>query len=355
MSAPLPPSGLVLGRGRDADESVLLAMRTREIGGSSAVFLGVPGSGKSALAYLLLAQRKDEERAWVRGNTDDGWWWRFGRDAIVWIPEGCEATVYGIEGRQRLPVDADVRTYRGLPDLLERAELGKVNVLYWPGEGWSSWVSFLEALVARDDRLPQLVLDDEAHETWPESGFGGEDGGEGPFPRIKRGLRVLAHSRRAEVSYLLAGHQGFDIHYAILGKMHYTLLLAGSRVPNHVATVASDDVLEGLDHLCGRLHRGRAVAVGPTPAGFVYEEVGSDERPIPPPPRRRFTVVVRVKGPSPPPPPLPPSHSMGEQPDHRGRRLLCEACGEEFTYGGKRKPRCPSCDSRQYRVLGAEP
>ena len=300
MSSASPPQNIDLGRGRDRDESVLMAMRERAIGGSSAVLLGVPGSGKSALAYLMVAQRRFDERVWVRGNTDDGWWWWFRRDAIVWVPEGCAAEVYGLEGKCKLPVDADIRTYSTTADLMERAELGKVHVLYWPGEGWGRWVSFLAALVDRDDRCPQLVLDDEAHETFPESGFGGEDVGEQPFDRIKRFLRILAHSRRAEVSYLLAGHQGFDIHYGVMGKMHYTVLLAGSRVPNHVKQVASEDVLFGLDRICGRLHRGRGVAVGPTAYGYVYEEVGKDETPIPPPPKRDYTIVVRVKGPPPP-------------------------------------------------------
>ena len=346
--AALSPTGITLGKGREAEESVLLAMRERAIGGSSAVFLGVPGSGKSALAYLMVEQRRREERVFVRGNTDDGWWWWFGRDALVWVPEGCTAEVYGLAGESKIPIDADVRTYASGPDLMERAELGKVNVLYWPGEGWGRWVSFLAALVDRDDRLPQLVLDDEAHETFPESGFGGEDAGEQPFDRIKRFIRILAHSRRAEVSYLLAGHQGFDIHYAVLGKMHYTLLLAGSRVPRHVEQVASDEVLYGLGRICGRLHRGRAVAVGPTPAGYVYEEVGSDESPIPPPPMRQFTVVVRVGGWVGSPPPSTRMEGIDS-----GSEYSCSDCGHRWRSRGTTH-RCPREECRSRHVAPTE-
>lgn len=349
MTAVASPPGIHLGRGRDASESVLLAMRERAIGGSSGVFLGVPGSGKSALMYLFVEQRRMEERVFVRGNTDGGWWWWFRRDAVVWVPEGCTAEVYGLDGRVRVPVDANIQTYSSLSDLLARAELGKVNVLYWPGEGWGRWVSFLGALVDRDDRCPQLAMDDEAHETYPESGFGGEDMGELPFARIKRFLRILAHSRRAKVSYLLAGHQGFDIHYAVLGKMHYWLFLAGSRVSSQVEEVAPDEVLFGLARICGHLHRGRAVAVGPVPSGYAYEEVGSDEAPIPPPPREECDLVVRVRGEVQPP----SSNAMVIPSEDPGVEFSCSDCGHRWNSTGN-PDRCPRRDCRSYHVAPTE-
>lgn len=340
----LPPGGIHLGKGRIRDESVLLAMRARAVGGSAAAFVGVPGSGKSALAYLLLSQRRAEERVWVRGTADDGWWWWFGREAIVWVPAGCEAQVYGVDGRTKLTVDATVRAYSSLADLLERAEVGKVHVLYWPTEGWGSWVAFLLALVDRDDTLPQLVLDDEAHETFPESGFGGDDLGETPFERIRRGLRVLANSRKANVSHLLVGHQGHDISTYILGKVEFWLLLAGSRIPRKVEEVAPDEVLDGLRRLVGRLHRGRAVAVGGTPYGYLYEEVGSDEAPIPAPPPRRFRVKVRVRGPAPSASPSPRANVVEGSKTTSGR--VCRKCGRHFTSAAKR-PQCPGCASQR--------
>lgn len=335
MSAAVVSQGVAIGEGGSASESVLVQIRDRSTGGSSVCFLGTPRSGKSALAYLLASQRYKEERTWARGNSDDGWYWWFGSAAVVWTPEGCDVGLLGMLGTEKFPIErVEVRTYASYADLLARAEVGRVHVLYWPGDGFDEWVSFLEALVDREERVPQLVLDDEAHETLPADGTGG---GKGAHERVVRFLRVMAHARRAEVSFLLCTHQGFDVHYAVLGKCHFTILLAGSRVPPYLP----DDVVP--TDLLYRIAKGQGIAVGPTDYGTRWTHFF-----IPAPPPRRFSVVVRVKGRQvgSTPPPL-----LSRFKDHKpsSRKFACSDCGHAWA-STHRPKRCPRQDCRGYHV-----
>lgn len=326
----------------DPRESPLLTMERREVGGVTTVILGIPGVGKSALAYRLAHRRLGKEMLWVRGNTDDSWWWLWRRQAVVWVPRGSGAVVVGLRGRERLPVDADVREYSSLPDLLAKAEEGRANVVYFQAcargvtAHLEQWLDLLEAVLDRGDRVPQLILDDEAHVVAPE-GAGAYDGG---YQRVKRLLAILADARRAEVSYVLAGHQAHDLSYAVLGKAHYTLLLPGARVPSYLDTEAvPQDLLR-------RIHRGQGVAVGGTAYGLRWEQFDFG-----PPPPREYSVVVQMTTKS---PPLHPrrSHSI-KRPKNEDRSLLCEGCGRVYTSWAKR-PQCPECGGRAARRLGGE-
>ena len=344
-ATPLPPEGdrrtnvggmLIDG---DPDESPLLTMERREVGGVTTVILGIPGVGKSALAYRLAHRRLGKEMLWVRGNTDDSWWWLWRRQAIVWVPRGSGAVVVGLRGRERLPVDADVREYSSIPDLLAKASEDHANVVYFGSYPrgvtihLEQWLDLLEAVLDRGDRVPQLILDDEAHVVAPE-GAGAYDGG---YQRVKRLLAILADARRAEVSLVLAGHQAHDLSYAVLGKAHYTLLLPGARVPSYLDTEAvPQDLLR-------RIHRGQGVAVGGTALGLRWEQF--DFSPLPP---REYSVVVGMaKSPS---PPLPRPSYLIERTQSEDRSLLCEGCGRAYTSRAKR-PQCPECGGRAARTL----
>ena len=270
-----------------ANRSPIAASADLRVGGNTLFILGSPGMGKSVLAYMFARARSDRMRLWVRGTMDYTWHEAYGRDATVWVTESETPTVEAYRGgeRARIRDPPDVRRYSDFKDLMDRAEAGKANVLYWPGEtGLEQWLRFCWALRHRDDALPQLLLDDEFHEIAPARGSSPDPE---DYRRMSIARRILADSRKADMSWILSSHQSHDIDYSALGKGHYYCLLTGARVPKHLPSKRFDP--EGIVE---RATRGEGVMGGPTAHGFQWEIFHFQA----PPELRDYRLRVRFPG-----------------------------------------------------------
>jgi hypothetical protein len=271
-----------------ADRSPIAASADLRVGGNTLFILGSPGMGKSVLAYMFARSRSDRMRLWVRGTMDYTWHEAYGREATVWVPRGEVPTLSAYAGADRVdPRDPPaIREYDSLRDLISKAETGGANVLYWPEgpEGLDQWLRFCWYLRHREDAEPQLLLDDEVHEIAPARGSSPDPE---EYRRMGIARRVLADSRKSDMSWILSSHQSHDIDYSILGKGHYYALLTGARVPRHLP-VQRFDPSEAI----GRATRGEGVFGGPGPSGFQWEIFHFS----PPPGARPYRLRVAFPG-----------------------------------------------------------
>jgi predicted DNA-binding protein (UPF0251 family) len=259
----------------DLKNSPLVSMHERTIGGITTIFLGEPGAGKTRASYQRAWRLYRRERLFIRGLSKNHiWHWRFGRRAVVWVPEG---TVFRLlaaseSGGREIPVK--VQVYRDYADLLSRAKLGNANVLYWGSEGLTHWGEFLAAILQRPDRLPQLILDDEVQAVAPD----GATNADGSYTRVRDLREWMREARESEVSTLLSTQIDFQMDFNMRQLAHFYVFMAGAGVPERVRLA-----LRGMDGRSTYLHTrglppGRGYVVGRTPEGYRYQPVNFRDR-----------------------------------------------------------------------------
>ncbi len=265
-----------LGGSWGLENSPLVSMHDRTIGGITVIFLGEPGAGKTRASYQRAWRLLRRERLFLRGLSKNHiWHWRFGKRAVVWVPEGTtfkllEAAEYG--GKE-IPVT--VKNYRGFVDLLSRAKLGDANVLYWGNDALTHWGEFLEAILQRPDRLPQLILDDEVQAVAPD----GATNADGSYGRVRDLREWMREARESEVSTLLSTQIDFQMDYNMRRLAHYYVFMAGASVPDRVQAALPRGFRGRPTYLrTSGLPPGRGYVVGRTPEGYRYQPVNFTDR-----------------------------------------------------------------------------
>ena len=253
------------------ENSPFAAMHDREIGGLTTIFLGEPGSGKTRASYLRAWRLCHRERLFVRGIAKNHiWHWRFGKRAIVWVPERTTFRLFEAEeyGGKEIPVR--VNTYHDFADLLSRAKVGSANVLYWGSKGLDHWGEFLHALLMRKDRLPQLILDDELQAVAPS----GASNVDGSYVRVREMQEWMRQARESEVSSLFSTQIDYQTDYNVGQLAHYYVFLAGARIPDRVLGALPRRPGGTRTYLrTSGLPPGDGFVVGRTQEGYRYQPV----------------------------------------------------------------------------------
>lgn len=228
-----------LGDGWTVANSPFAAFFDDTAGGQSVMFLGEPRVGKTTAVLLLGYRLFRYRRTWLRCHLDTNWVWLFGRRAVVWVPEGVTFRIPG--------ENVTVRTYSDLSDLLVRAKKGELNVLAWDeGEAPVRWTEFNEALLHRQSREPEVVMDEEIQQVAPEGASG--HGPDSPYGTMVRWRVIVEQGPKTWVSYILASHQGHDTDYRVTESAIYAGLMCNATPPNKFSRVALP-ILGAIPHL----------------------------------------------------------------------------------------------------------
>ena len=251
--------------------SPLVSMHDREIGGLTTIFLGEPGAGKTRASYLRAWRMFGRERLFVRGLTKNHiWHWRFGKRAVVWVPESTSFKLFEAEEYGGKEIAVHVETYHDFPDLLSRAKVGSANVMYWGSKGADHWGEFLQSLLQRKDRLPQLILDDEVQSVAPQ----GATNADGSYLRVRGIQGWMREARESEVSSLFSTQIDYQMDYNVGQLAHFYVFLAGSRIPDRVLGALPRRPGGQLTRLrTSGLPPGDGFVVGRTPDGYRYQPV----------------------------------------------------------------------------------
>ncbi len=294
-----------LGQGWTIGNSPFVAMHDRSAGGVSAIFLGEPRCGKSRASYRRAYRLFQRERLFIRGQLDTTWLLQFKSRATVWVPRGATFSVS--DNGENVPVE--VQEYVGFADLLRRAKTGRANVLYWPRDEREQWVGFLESLLNRKDREPQLILDDECQQIAPQ----GASSEGGAYQRMVRFRTILEQGPKAWVSFLLSSHQAHDTDYQCVELCLYAVLMTASSPPTKFASTCHR-ILRALPSL----PKGGAFVVGSTLGGGArYQRMAFTDRLGATP-----KLVVTISGP--PLPSVTPSTTKGTKLSDEERERIRE-------------------------------
>ncbi len=304
--------------------SPAVAMHNRETGGVTTIFLGEPGSGKTRASYLTAWRLYRRERLFIRGiDKSHIWHWRFGIRAIVWVREGTTFELFQAEeyGGKQIPVR--VETYRDFPDLLSRAKVGYAHVLYWGSRGADHWGEFLQSLLQRKDRRPQLILDDEIQSVAPT----GATNTDGSYARVRGIQEWMRAARETEVSSLFSTQIDYQMDFNVSQLTHFYVFMSGARVPDRVLAALPRRPGGQRTYLrTSGLPTGDAYIVGKTPAGYSYQPVTFRD-----PLKVRCKTVSVVVGPPEPDPPHRPSHGKGSARTEEDNREIARLCALGLT------------------------
>ncbi|MFB6115360.1 MAG: helix-turn-helix domain-containing protein [Candidatus Nanohalobium sp.] len=223
-----------------------------EIGGTLLLILGGQGSGKTSGLWNMAGIDFNQDRiVFYRGQRSCSWigLCANGLPVTLWMHESIEDYTFKVRGDKRkgIPekeidienkedVDVKVRRFSGPDELVEKAEVDRINVHYIPGEKWEDKKEFYffldqekkfaEALNTRSWGNPVSKYDD-------EFGNVGTEDDSYPYHRlIKYGIpNEYADFRKNGVKQVSAGHDTSEIHYKFYKvKFNRIMYMKGAKV-----------------------------------------------------------------------------------------------------------------------------
>lgn len=204
----------------------LLLERDIDFGGTNCLVLGRLGSGKTSLLVhifkrLLEMQGEDdrpEEYLWWRGQKTCQWA-KFDDilDYQIFAPEGMKIEFITEEGQKNV----DVQRYTNYTDLLDKGELGQVNVVYFDT---GNLINFIEKTQERSFEWHSFGCDEADNiAPWPASGDAHD--------RAMKAADIVKETRKNKTSFY-ANTQGWgSLHWALKYKFMSKIFLVGAPKP----------------------------------------------------------------------------------------------------------------------------
>jgi uncharacterized protein (UPF0248 family) len=225
-----------------------------KIGGVLLLLLGPQGSGKTVGLWqkTIIDFNQDRVCFW-RGQENCSWIGLAANDIPVtlWMHESINDYEFIVRGSKRegIPaeeidieeaedVDVEVRQFGSAEELVDDAEVDRVNVFYFPGEKSQSEIEyyfFLEQQRALAEELNERDWGDDVTKIDDEFGNVGTEDDSKPYHRlVKYALpSEFADFRKNGINEIAAAHSTSEIHYKFWDvKFNNIMYMSGASVKN---------------------------------------------------------------------------------------------------------------------------